>query len=93
LYYSFQSSNFSFPYNLEDRIKHIINLIAKEIDKKPNFTIKEKNIKNVVADNLTISTFTLEFTDLPHTTNLVNISKKYNGKYYEKEKKWIFIIE
>jgi superfamily II DNA or RNA helicase len=88
---------YPFPLNLEDRIKYILNMITQKTNEKFKFNIKKKS---VIMHNITpgyserVTNYILEI-ELRDTIidKIKDIIDKYSGKYYEKEKKWIFIIE
>lgn len=88
---------YPFPYNLEDRVKHIINGIKSDI--KLNVKIDSKKIKKTTGPEKGYPSYiiTIENSEKIKDKNdiemLNSILKKYNAKETKKEKEWEILCE
>jgi len=76
---------YPFPYNLEDRIKHIIKLLYKITGRNID-VIVEKDTKNK-----TLIKYNMIFNNVDYLKNYINDIKKLNFKL--ENNKWILIID
>jgi hypothetical protein len=88
---------YPFPYNLEDRVKHIINGIKNDV--KLNVKIDKKKIKKTTGPEKGEPSYiiTIENSEKIKDKNdiemLDSILKKYNAKETKKEKEWEILCE
>jgi superfamily II DNA or RNA helicase len=82
-------SELPFPYNLEDRVEHIINDLKNDI--KFSINISKKTIKKKEGPEQGMPSYSIEFDDNTKLKNHMEILEKYNA---QKDKgKWIILVE
>jgi hypothetical protein len=88
---------YPFPYNLNDRVKHILNKLNTDI--KLNVNIEKTIIKKTTGPEKGLPSFMIKITNTEKIKDkndielLCSILKKYNAKEIKKEKEWEILIE